>query len=243
MFFSGTARSWAEYARVSVESLVPVPDDVDDATAAQLLINTMTAQVVLRTGHFALPIPQLPVTVIQNAAGSAVMRIITALGLKIGLTLIRLVRSDESAVQLARSLPGGTVISTQQAGWQDKVRAAAGTDPIYVAFDAVGGSQMSELATLLMDGGTIVNFGWLGDGAPDLSNFAPRRLTFRGIIFSEWFSLPQEEREKFRSSAIELARTVPEAFPVAAEYPLANFREAIDHATRPSKSGIVLLTS
>ncbi|ANB76054.1 hypothetical protein AYM40_27625 [Paraburkholderia phytofirmans OLGA172] len=243
MFLSGTGRTWATYSKVPVTSLVAVPDEVSDAVAAQILINTMTAQVVLRAGHNALPVPELPVTVIQTAAGSSVMRIVTALGQKIGLTMIRLVRTRAGAELLEASLPGTPVIATEASGWQEQVRSAMGSRPVHVIFDAVGGALVDDLTSLLSDGGTVVNFGWLGTGAPDLSGFAPRGLAFKGVVFTEWMNFSLAEQKQHRDMAMQLAKEAPHVFAIAGEYPLADFRKAIEHASGPGKNGVVLLTS
>ncbi len=243
IFLSGTARTWATYSKVPVASLVAVPDEVSDAVAAQILINTMTAQVVLRAGHNALPVPELPVTVIQTAAGSSVMRIVTAFGLKIGLTLIRIVRTKEGAKRLEESLPGAPVIATEASDWKEQVRSAIGSSPVHVIFDAVGGAMVDDLVSLLSDGGTIINFGRLGGGATDLSEFAPRGLVFKGVVFSEWMKFSSEEQKQHRDMAIQLAIEAPHVFAIAGEYPLSDFRKAIEHANGAGKTGAILLTS
>ncbi|NPT59299.1 zinc-binding dehydrogenase [Paraburkholderia elongata] len=243
MFLSGTGRTWATYSKVPVATLVAVPDEVSDAVAAQFLINTMTAQVVLHAGHNALPVPELPVTVIQTAAGSSVMRIVTAFGQKIGLTMIRLVRTKEGAALLEASLPGAPVIATETSEWKEQVRSAIGSSPVHVIFDAVGGAMVDDLVSFLSDGGTFVNFGWLSKGASDLSEFAPRGLAFKGVVFTKWMNFSLEEQKQHRDTAIQLAKEAPHVFAIAGEYPLADFRKAIDHASGPRKSGMVLLTS
>jgi NADPH:quinone reductase-like Zn-dependent oxidoreductase len=242
MFLSWTARSWATYSKIPVTSLVAVPDEFSDGVAAQILINTMTAQVVLHAGHNALPIQKLPAMAIQTAAGSSVMRIVTAFGQKIGMTMIRLVRTKESAELLRASLPGGPVIATEASNWKEQVHSAIGSRPVHVIFDAVGGAMVDDLVPFLSDGGTFVNFGWLGRGASDLSEFAPRGLAFKGAVFTEWMKFSSEEQKQHRDMAIQLAKEAPHVFAIAGEYPLVDFRKAIDHASGPGKTGAVLLT-
>ena len=62
--------SWAEYVVVKQDSLLPIPKDIPDQVAAQILINTITASILIKTGHNSLKPPvTLPVYIIQNAAG------------------------------------------------------------------------------------------------------------------------------------------------------------------------------
>jgi NADPH2:quinone reductase len=55
--------SWAEYVVVQYNSLLPVPNEIPDQIAAQMLINTITASVLIKAGHNSLkPSITLPLT-------------------------------------------------------------------------------------------------------------------------------------------------------------------------------------
>src|SRR6266404_9801930 len=61
--------SWAEYVVVPYDSLLPVSDEIPDQIAAQMLINTVTACVLIKAGHCSLKPPITPpVYILQNAA-------------------------------------------------------------------------------------------------------------------------------------------------------------------------------
>jgi NADPH2:quinone reductase len=93
--------SWAEYVVVRYNSLLPVPDEIADQIAAQMLINTITASVLFKAGGISLNArTRLPVYILQNAAASAVGRLLTQVALDRGIRPIRLVRSDQSAERL-----------------------------------------------------------------------------------------------------------------------------------------------
>jgi NADPH2:quinone reductase len=77
--------SWAEYVVVRYNSLLPVPDEISDQTAAQMLINTITASVLLKAGGNSLEAPtSLPAYILQNAAASSVGRLLTQVALDRG---------------------------------------------------------------------------------------------------------------------------------------------------------------
>lgn len=102
--------SWAEYVVVRYESLLPVSDEIPDQIAAQMLINTVTASVLIKAGHNSLKPPiTLPVYILQNAAASSVGRLLTQVALDRGVRPIRLVRSNESAerLRIGSSWPSG----------------------------------------------------------------------------------------------------------------------------------------
>jgi NADPH:quinone reductase len=77
--------SWAEYVVVRYNSLLPVPHEISDQIAAQMLINTITASVLVKAGHDSPKAPiALPVYILQNAAASGVGRLLTQVALDRG---------------------------------------------------------------------------------------------------------------------------------------------------------------
>jgi len=237
--------SWAEYVVVRYNSLLPVPDEISDQIAAQMLINTITASVLIKAGHNSLKAPiTLPVHILQNAAGSGVGRLLTQVALDRGVRPIRLVRSHQSAEKLQSMLPGPPVYSTSDSNWKEQVREALGGHKLEVAFDAVGGKAIDDLAEVVDDRGTIINFGSLGSNiGTNIYSLAPNNIALRSVSIMNWFRLTKDEKQKDFELALSLARNHPELFEVAHEYEFADFQKAIQHASRPGKTGIVLLKS
>jgi NADPH:quinone reductase len=154
--------TWGEYVVVQYNSLLPVPNEISDQVAAQMLINTITASVLIKAGHNSLKAPiTLPVYILQNAAASGVGRLLTQVALDRGVRPIRLVRSHQSAEKLQSAFPGPPVYSTSDSNWKDQVREALGGHKLEVAFDAIGGKAIDDFAEVVDDGGTIINFGSL----------------------------------------------------------------------------------
>ncbi|MEX3899889.1 hypothetical protein [Paraburkholderia sp. BR10954] len=52
-----------------------------------------------------------------------------------------------------------------------------------------------------------------------------------------------EQRREDVAEAIEIGRSAPEHFEVAADYDLARFADAIEHIERANRSGAILLSS
>ena len=139
--------SWGEYVVVRYNSLLAVPNEISDQIAAQMLINTITASVLIKTAHNSLKAPiTLPVYILQNAAASGVGRLLTQIALDRGVRPIRLVRSNQSAERLRSALPGPPVFSTSDSNWKEQVREALGGHKLEVAFDAIGGKAIDDLA-------------------------------------------------------------------------------------------------
>src|ERR1700746_1244954 len=237
--------SWAEYVSVPHNSLLPVPDSVPDPIAAQMLINTITASVLIKAGHNSLKAPITPpVYILQNAAASGVGRLLTQVALDRGVRPIRLVRSNQSAGKLQSVLPGPPVFSTSDSDWKREVRQALGGHKLAGAFAAVGGGPIDDLAELLDEGGTIINFGSLESNAgTNIYALAPNNLALKSVSIMSWFRLPEEEKWQDFELALNLATNHPQLFEAAREYEFDDFQRAMQHVSSPGKTGVVLLKS
>ena len=237
--------TWGEYATVRYNSLLPVPNEISDQIAAQMLINTMTASVLIKAGHNSLKPPiTLPVYIRQNAAASAVGRLLTQVALDRGVRPIRLVRSNQSAERLRSALPGPPAYSTSDSNWKEQVSKAPGGHKLEVAFDAIGGTAIDDLAEVVDDGGTIINFGSLSSNmGTNIYSLVPNNLALKSVSIMSWFRLAEDERRKDFELALSLATNHPELFEVAHEYEFGAFERAIQHVSLPGKTGIVLLKS
>ena len=243
--FFPAAGSWGEYAVVRYSSLLAVPNEIPDQIAAQMLINTITASVLIKAGHNSLKTPITPpVYILQNAASSGVGRLLTQVALGRGMRPIRLVRSRQSAEKLQSALPGPPVYSTSDSNWKEQVREALGGYRLEVAFDAIGGKAIDDLAEIVDDGGTIINYGSLGSNTgTNIYSLIPNNVALKSVSIMNWFRLTQDEKQKDFELALNLAKDHPALFEVAHEYEFADFQKAIQHVCSPGKTGIVLLKS
>jgi NADPH:quinone reductase-like Zn-dependent oxidoreductase len=119
-----------------------------------------------------------------------------------------------------------------------------GGHKLEVAFDAVGGIAIEALAELVDDGGTIINFGSLESNmVTNIHSLALNSLAFKSVSIMSWFRLAEDEKRKDFDLALSLATNHPELYEVADEYEFGDFQRAIQHVSRPGKTGIVLLKS
>jgi NADPH:quinone reductase-like Zn-dependent oxidoreductase len=235
--------TWGEYIVVRYTSLLAVPNEVPDQIAAQMLINTITASVLIKAGQNSLKPPMtLPVYILQNAAASNVGRLLTQVALDRGVRPIRLVRSHQSAEKLQSVLPGPPVYSTSDSNWKKQVREALGGYKLEVAYDAIGGKAIEDLAEVVDDGGTVINFGSLGSNMDtNIYSLIPNNVALKSVSIMNWSRLTQDEKQKDFELALSLATNHPALFEVAQEFEFADFQKAIQHMSRPGKTGMVLL--
>ena len=210
-----------------------------------MLINSITTSVLIKAGHNSLKAPiSLPVYILQNAAASGVGRLLTQVALDRGVRPIRLVRSNQSAERLRSALPGPRIFSTSDSNWKKQVREALEGHKLEVAFDALGGQAIDDLAELVDEGGTIINFGSLeSNTGTNIYCLAPNNLALKSASIMSWFRLPEDDKRKDFELALSLATNHPELFEVAHVYEFDDFQKAIQHVSRPGKTGIVLLRS
>jgi NADPH:quinone reductase len=234
--------SWRDEVVVAAESVTPLPDAIPEKIGAQLLINTATALTAIRTAHESVPVDsRANVVVLLTAAGSAVGRLLARLLTDRGVKVIRLVRSEAGAEELAKSLPGSATIATDATGWKERARAAAEGVEIHVAIDSVGGPLLGDVADLLAEGsGTVVNFGSLGGEVSDIRLFAPRALTLKGVFLGQWLQQPASARQADIAIALQLASEPQPLFKIAATYTPPQIDEALAHVGRPGRNGVVL---
>jgi NADPH:quinone reductase-like Zn-dependent oxidoreductase len=113
-----------------------------------------------------------------------------------------------------------------------------------VAFDAIGGKAIDDLAEVVDDGGTIINFGSLGSNTgTNIYSLVPNNVALRSVSIMNWFRLAQDEKQKDFDFALSLATNHPELFEVAHQCEFGDFQKAIQHVSSPGKTGIVLLKS
>jgi NADPH2:quinone reductase len=237
--------AWGEYVVVPYNSLLAVPNEIPDRIAAQMLTNTITASILIKAGHNSLKTPiTLPVYILQNAAASGVGRLLTQIALDRGVRPIRLGRSHQSAEKLQSALPGPPVYSTSDSNWKEQVREALGGHQLRVAFDAIGGRAIDDLASVVDDGGTVINYGSLGGNTgTNIYSLIPNNVALRSVAIMSWFRLTEDEKRKDFELALSLATNHPELFEVGHEYDFSDFQQAIQCVSSPGETGIVLLRS
>ena len=171
--------------------------------------------------------------VAQNAANSGVGRSLIAIARTRGLRTINFVRRAELVPEL--EVAGGDLVLLDVEGALDKVRVVVGGGRVPLGIDGVAGKASATVAGALSDFGTLVVYA-LMSGEPvtiDPLDLIGKRVTAKG------FFLNHSDIEPKISAA--LRDTVPLVasgairVPIAATYPLAAFREAVDHVRRGGK--------
>jgi NADPH2:quinone reductase len=157
----------AELAVVSLEKLIPLPEDISFETAAALLLQGLTAHYLTRDSHRIMPNEQAVVHAAAGGVGLLLVQIIKLLGGKV----IALISSE--AKRAAAMDAGADVAVLYGENWKDAVlnlaRDRKGADVVY---DSVGATLDASLSAT-RKGGQVVFYGMAG-GDPAFVD--PRRL-------------------------------------------------------------------
>lgn len=232
----GGQQTWADYYLVDAAQARAVPDSIDDETACQLIAMPLSAKMVLvdlglKRGDW----------LIQNSANGAVGRLLSRFGAEQGINVLGLVRRDAAVDELTAA--GITnIVSTEQPGWETRVRDLTGDGVIRAGLDSIGGDGPAQLARVIAEGGELVIFGALS-GEPiriDPSVLIFRQITIRGF----WGAKPRLASAVIGGLLEEVvaeAASSKLALPVDAAFPLDRIDEAVRVSNKPGRKGKIVL--
>jgi NADPH:quinone reductase-like Zn-dependent oxidoreductase len=237
----GVAGTWQEFVVAPAAQVIPVPDAVSDQTAAQFVVNPLTAWLMtveeldLQPGEWLL----------QTAAGSTLGRVVLQIARRRGFKTINVVRRREQGEEL-KALGADEVICTDEENIQARVGEITGGEGLRKAIDAVGGETGAAVVNALGRGGVMLVYGLLS-GRPmpiDGGRMIFTSSTVRGFWLGAWMrTAPPERQQAVIGEMLRAMATQEVVPPVEAEYPLTEILAAVEHSQRPGRSGKVLLVS
>jgi NADPH2:quinone reductase len=167
--------SYADYAVVPANRLVPLPAGVDFQSAAAVMLQGTTAHYLT---HSTYPLKSGDVAVVHAAAGGAGL-LITQLARKRGAHVIATVGTDAKAV-LAREAGAEDVIVYTKQDFEAEVKRITGGRGADVVYDSVGKDTFDKSLNCLRARGCLALFGFSsGPVAP----FDPAVLGMKGSLF------------------------------------------------------------
>jgi len=237
VFVPSEIGSWQRFAIANAATLYPAPEEFTAAQAAMAWVNPPTAWKLLKDFAELRPGDYIA----QNAATSAVGKLVIQFASQLGIRTINLARDLKSAAQLEAL--GATIVLEDNRDAANAALAATSGQRAKLALNSVGGASAYGLCKLLEDRASLVTFGGM-DRAP--SPFPTRYLIFndlrlRGLWIGKWYQQAQ------RSEVLELQREVYGfmanariSVDIAATYPLWQYKEALAQSQAPGKPGKVL---
>ncbi len=230
------SRGYAGYTLVDADKALPVPDGVDDQTAAALPLQGMTAHYLINSSFRVEP----GHTVLTHAGAGGVGLILTQLLKARGARVITTVSSDEKEA-LAREAGADEVL--RYTGFADKVRELTDGEGVNVVYDGVGKDTFDGSLVSLRIRGALVLFGAASGPVPP---FDPQRLNAGGSLsltrptLGHFLQNPQERR--WRSAEVfGAAASGALKVRIGGAYPLAEAAQAHRDLEARKSTGKLLL--
>jgi NADPH2:quinone reductase len=233
-----TGGTWAEYMVTKAGKCFPIGSKISDEQGSMSLVNPLTAlafmEIARRNNHKAI---------INNAAASALGRMVELLGKKNGITVINIVR-NKSQLQKLHELGSKYVLDSSDDNFLNDLGALSLDLKATLLFDSVCSRQLEEMCDVLPFGSTIIIYGNLSGEEQVL--FKPRTIIAKNIKISGFY-LGNSAKEKGMFRNMMNLRQVGAlmsndlAIAIQGRFPLSGVQEAVDLYLGNMSAGKVLL--
>jgi NADPH2:quinone reductase len=167
--------AYAEYAVVTANRLVPVPEGVETRTAAAVMLQGMTAHYLACS---VFPLESGDHCVVHAAAGGVGLLLIQ-IAKKRGAVVIGTVSTDEKA-ELASGAGADHIVIYTRDDFVEAARRVTGSRGVQVVFDSVGRTTFLRGLDALAPRGMMVLFGQSSGPVEDIN---PQLLNQKGSLF------------------------------------------------------------
>ncbi|MFE2182011.1 quinone oxidoreductase family protein [Streptomyces sp. NPDC059455] len=228
---------YAEQIVLPASGVVPVPDAVDDETAAALLVQGLSAHHFATVSH---PVRPGDVALVHAAAGGVGMMLTQIIKARGG-TVIGLVSRPEK-VRFAADAGADHVLVSSGDAFLEPVRELTGGEGVHVVFDGAGATTFAASLQVLRTHGTLVFYGPLIGDVPTIAmNDIPRSTRLTYAVTEDHVRTPEE----LAARAAELFALVERGelvVRIGGRYPLAEAARAhADIESRTTTGKLLLL--
>jgi NADPH2:quinone reductase len=236
---AGPDGSYAEARNVPVARVIPLPERIDDRTAASMMVRGMTARYLLKETYKVRPGDPILV----HAAAGGVGLIMCQWAKHLGATVIGTVSSDAKA-EVARAHGCDHPIVYTREDFAARVHAITGGEGVPVVYDSVGRDTFEGSLKCLRRRGIMASF---GEASGEPEPMPPHRLGYLGSIF-----LTHPSLGNYTATRAELLETANDLFEmvtggrikieISRTYPLRDAPQAhADLEARKTTGSIVLI--
>ncbi|MGB6687036.1 MAG: zinc-binding alcohol dehydrogenase family protein [Terracidiphilus sp.] len=228
--------AYSEWIAVRKEDLCPIPDNVDDVSAAGVPVAYLTAQVALTLAGFR-PGKTVLAPSIGGSVGNAVTQLARALGAKHAISST----TNHAKVDQAKALGFDEVIDTFVEKLTDGVRRITEGYGADIIIDGIGGEVLSEAVKALAPGGSLITLGYSASRKTtiDLTSLIVSQTSIRGF---NMFSQPQAIVADAWKSTASLLQSGTIKPIVAKTFPLVEAADALRYLVEGRPFGRAVLT-
>lgn len=228
--------SYAEQVVIPATSLVPVPDEIDDRTAASLMMQGLTAS------HFGTdfyPVQSGDIALIHAAAGGVGLILTQIIKMRGGTVIGRV--SSSQKVAAAREAGADHVIVDTEGNFAHEVLCLTGGEGVHVVYDGSGPKTFKGSLDSLRRSGTFCWYGPIlgGPGAIEITSL-PKSIKLGYAVFADHI----HTTELLRARTKQLFDWVSQGklkVHIGGEYALADAGKALSDLESRATTGKLLL--
>jgi NADPH2:quinone reductase len=229
--------AYASLRTMPASHLVVLPDDVDDESAAALMLKGMTAEYLLHRTHRVQPGTRVLVHAAAGGVGLLLCQWAKALGAQVIGTV-----STEDKARLARANGCDVPIVSRDYRFADAVRAATQGRGAEVIYDGLGRGARDENLAALADTGHWVSYGQASgahDALPMDALSAKSATLSRPVLFQ--YTATREALKEISDRTFDAWRRGILRLDIRHRYPLAAAAEAHRALEARATTGPILL--
>ncbi|RST30324.1 quinone oxidoreductase [Sphingomonas ginkgonis] len=235
----GPARgAYASARNVTADSLVHLPDDIDDETAAAVLLKGCTVEALVERCARVEAGDDVLVHAAAGGVGQLMVQWLKAIGARVIGTV-----GDEKKADKARALGADEIILYKQEPTAERARELTGGKGVKTVFDGVGKATWEDSLKSARRRGLIVSFG-NASGAVDGVNLAI--LSAHGSLFVTRptlfdYAVTAEERQESVDRLFDFVRSGKLKVEIGQRFKLTDAAEAQRQLEARSTSGSTVL--
>jgi NADPH:quinone reductase len=231
--------SYAEYAAIAADRLVPLPENLEFKLASAVLLQGLTAHYL---SHSTFPLKKGDTALIHAAAGGTGL-LLTQMASQIGVRVIATVSTEEKA-QLAREAGASEVILYTQQDFEAETRRLTSGSGVDVVYDSVGKDTFAKSLNVLRPRGMMALFGASSGAVPpfDLIELAAKGSLFVTRPTLKHYTLSREDLVARSKEVFDAVAAGKLKVRMAHTYPLAEVSQAhIDLVGRKTTGKLLLV--
>ena len=237
--YAGPIGGYADERLIDAGRLVQLPDSISTELAAAMMLQGMTAHMLLRSVHRVVP----GETILIHAAAGGVGLIVCQWAKALGATVIGTVGSDEKA-ELARAHGCDHPIVYGRQDFAAEVQRITDGKKLPVVYDSVGKDTFLKSLDCLRPRGLMVSF---GNASGPVEPFSPLLLSQKGSLFLTRPTLFNyvAEREELETAARALFEVVASGkvkIEIRQRFALSDAAEAHRALEARETNGLTVLT-
>lgn len=229
--------TWAEYMLTQATKCIPLNKDIDQEQGAMLIVNPMTAlafmEIARKNKHKAI---------LNNAAASALGRMLIRLGKKYNIPIINIIRSQNQQ-NLLQSMGAEHIINSEFPDFAEVVKEKTHSLNATLILDAVGGEQSSILIESAPFGSTLMVYAMLSENPSKINSrvLLQEKKKVEGFYLAHWTTGKKIWQMLSYTKKVQSLATSELQSAIQQKFPLEQINDAVELYKSNMSSGKVLL--